>query len=404
MMKSTSHSKPRLLMLSHCLPEPCGDGHSARAWQLLKLAQSSHQVDLACMTEAAVNLKQWRTTAAMTHRLSMDAASPHQRLMRHVVGLINQPAAAQWRWLDTLGHNIGSWTSQQSYDAVICTHPALWQLARTVDAPQRLCDMDGGAFSTFDFVHANDIPPALPWHAKRILRQHQSMYRSVTDECDVITTSHASLCDQLSANTNQTFHLPRAVDLSWFNADNVDSQQQDHSLTPTLMLHADERQRSGKAKWDWFSRHVWQKVQQAVPNAQWARPISAAGSTLDSLRSASVIVSPQDDPGAGQWAALQSMAMSRMVIAAGPGVSEMGVRHGEHLLMCQKPGDWVELCVESLRSASVRMKLAKAGRAFVESHCPAIPPRNLLSLHRLPNAHALDASHIATDLPLAMAA
>ena len=401
-MKPASQTKPRLLMISHCLPEPCGDHHSARAWQLLQLAQGSHEVDLACSVHGSVNLQQWRTAASASHRLSMDTAALPLRLAGSVTGLFNASAATQWQWCHSLSSQIQSWHDQlgrfdQQYDKVICTHPALWQVAQAVNAAQHICDMDA-AISSMAMDHTAGM------FTQRIMRNQQQLNQAVARECDVMTTSHETMCDTLASQAKCMYHLPRAVDMNWFAQHTGGQSASDINASPLLMLHADERQRSGKAIWAWFARHVWQKVQQAVPNAQWARPILRGHQTFDSLRQASVIVSPLDDPDQGQWAALQSMAVGRPLIASSSAVASLGVRHGEHLLMSHKPADWVELCVESLRNASVRLKLAHAGRAFVQSHCPSVSSHNLFTPARLKSPGVLPTGARTIMPPVAMAA
>lgn len=413
---STSISKSKVLLISHCLPEPCGNSHSARAWQLLQLASASHDVDLACAVQGSVNLQQWRTAASTTARLHMDTANIRHRAISSLTSLVNEPAASQKRWLASLTQGVNTWANQYSYDAVICTHPALWTLARTVNASKHICDMDSTTvFATpasqhdtgnraFTFSNLS----MQTWFDKMERCHYETLHQQVASECDVLTTSHLPRRDTLSAVANDVLHLPRAVDLSWFNTASANDMMFDATASPTLMLHANENRRAGKATWEWFAHHVWRKVKQAVPNAQWSKPSVAMGSSLDSIRNASVIVSPLVDPGQGQWAALQSMAMRRPVIASAAAVAELGVRHGEHLLMSCKPADWVELCVESLRSASVRLKLAQAGRAFVESHYshhPMAAAGNLFSATR--QTHPAAPDRLAATLsasPLAMAA
>jgi len=114
---------------------------------------------------------------------------------------------------------------------------------------------------------------------------------------------------------------------------------------------------------------VWPTVREAVPEAKLARTNAR---TLDALRDASVVVSPEPDPGRARWPVLQAMALERAVIAPQQAVGEMGVRHGEHLLLTRQERDWTEMCVESLRSAKVRSQLSRGARAFVERYCPIV--------------------------------
>jgi hypothetical protein len=48
--------------------------------------------------------------------------------------------------------------------------------------------------------------------------------------------------------------------------------------------------------------------------------------------------------------------------------ADIGARHGEELLLASSDGDWVDHCVEALRSASCRLALAERARRFIETH------------------------------------
>jgi hypothetical protein len=306
------------------------------------MASSHSDVDLACVTDSPVNLAQWRAAAAHTARLSMDRSSMTHRLMDHVAVAVRSSHPRRGGWVQALQKQITPWLDQQgqghrgnAYDTVWCTHPSLWDAAARVPAAERICDM----------VDASD-----------------AQYLKTADECSWMTTSDAPAGVVSRSPRDKTLWLPRAVDLSCFSP----VEAMDHQ--PRLMLHADGRHRAGRAMWEWFGRHVWRKVKQAVPEARWDRPAWPGRTCADALRSAWVIVSPQQDPDQGQWSALQAMAMSRPVVASRQAVSRLDVCHGEHLFLSQKPADWVEHCVESLRSAQVRLRLANAGRSFVENH------------------------------------
>lgn len=334
-------TKPKLLMISHCLPDPCGQAADARAWQLLRLSGMDHEVDLACIVQDRVNLAQWRLAAAQTSRLAIDTLSLGGRCISRLRQLMHPRMGHGMQLPHAMGPSISAWQESTAYDAVLCTHPALWKLARQITAGQTICDLDG----------AGD--PA----------SHQAVW----DECDLLTISQR---DRLpwshlfSSQADRLLHLPHAVDLDCFDPQDALEHQ------PRLMLHVDQRTRMGKAVSHWFARHVWSHVKQAVPAAQWSPLTGQTRAMQQAMREASVIVSPVEDPNLGQWPVLQSMAMCRPVIAAGKAISQMDVRHGEHLFVSNKTQDWVEHCVESLRSATLRMKLARAGRSYVEHHCP----------------------------------
>lgn len=338
----------RILMISHCLPDPSGDRQASRTWQLLRMAGAAHQVDLACVTPRQMHLNEWRSASTIAQRLVVDRIMPGPFGLNMRLGNIGRAGSA--RHLRMLSRSLRTmtrpWSSEHTYDAVLCTHPLLWDAARDIAAADHLCD----------FSDASDAADA----------SLESLYRQALSQCPSITISRVSTMAWKAGLPAHVTHLPHVVDLASYEDAGADDE------SPRLALHVDRSAAGGRAMWAWFTRDVWRKVKQAVPETilcNTSREGSRQpGPLCQALRQASVIVTPQLQPCDSQWAVLQSMAMARPVIASSQAVSDLGARHGEHLLLSGKPSHWVEHCVESLRSARIRLQLAKAGRAFVEAH------------------------------------
>ncbi len=89
---------------------------------------------------------------------------------------------------------------------------------------------------------------------------------------------------------------------------------------------------------------------------------------LAPLWAASVVAVPDAEPATARLPVLQAMALCRPVVAPEPAVRNLGARHSEHLLLIHRTDQWVQHCVELLRSASARLQLAQGARDFVERH------------------------------------
>lgn len=138
MVTAGSTTRPKLLMLAHRLPQPHGDDAQVRAWNLLNAARTSHDVDLACATPAAVSLAQWMPLHERTHRLAMIRPAWWSRCVHWFDRASSDEKACSChvdlqRELQCDGE----------YDTLLCTHRILWNWARTIHTHLRICDVAG---------------------------------------------------------------------------------------------------------------------------------------------------------------------------------------------------------------------------------------------------------------------
>jgi hypothetical protein len=132
--------KPResLLMLSHCTPDPAGDGDRARAWQLLELAHQSHGVHLLCLWDGPVSLRQWNAIDDLAERIEIAWPGVPLASLRRWLG------AARTRRIDAMGRcvrrTLSEWSADTRFDTVLCTHADLWPAARATAARRHVGD------------------------------------------------------------------------------------------------------------------------------------------------------------------------------------------------------------------------------------------------------------------------
>lgn len=321
MLTMPADDRPKLLMLSHCVPHALGGSSRARTWQLLRQASQTHQIYLIATLDAPVCLSQWQPVYNLTRRMVLET---RPRL---------------WRG-PRIGHTLSAWHGAEGFDAVMVTHPSLWRHIASMNQSLRLCDLHGAP-------------------------TNHPLERHIAEDCDVVLLGRASQAGRFAGRSAPTLVMPESVDLNYFTpaADAGEARLR-------LVYHGDSRPRRVATR-EWFERRVWPQVHKAVPAAHLETSAAVkAMDALHALRSASVVVAPPTEDGRTHWPVLQAMAMARPVIAPQQAAQDLGARHGEHLLMARDEQDWVEQCVQSLRCASIRLQLAKGARHFVESHCP----------------------------------
>lgn len=109
-------------MFSECLPDPEGDGRSARAWRLLSCATATHQVYLSVGAGRPVNLKQWRYVAQHVRRV-------------HIT-----PSNRPWFVAPTIPGEFKALLQQRRFDVLLATSPRVWPTQYAIDARLKLCD------------------------------------------------------------------------------------------------------------------------------------------------------------------------------------------------------------------------------------------------------------------------
>ncbi len=345
--------KPTLLLASHCVPDAVGGVDRVRAWQLLKLTCQTHRVYLACVSDGPVNLVQWR--------------SVHHHVQQVVIEAPQAFGFQNWWWpWPTNGNRRSSkhvplaeplarWSTHRRFDAVLCTHPALWPAVRKIPARLRICDLN-----FYSGVTDGHPQPHLCSETHRI-----------ATEADLLTLHQDVDRNRLANHVCPTIVLPVRVDPVYFTQVRA-SQLTRRYTQPGLcvVVHAQWSDRDPHSRFSWFRRRIWPSVRQAVPDAQLWNTLPGVSEPFATMRDASLIVCPNNQPGIAPMPVLQAMATQRAVIASDNALEHMnpGLQHGKHLLLSGQDKDWTEQCVDLLRSASARLRLSQQARSWIQRY------------------------------------
>ena len=360
-------NRPALLMLSHCVPDPMGTADRARAWQMLRLASQTHDVHLACIMDEPVHLDQWRQVHSQTHTIVVENCPFRREAVSRGLSLFAPNISDQVRMTSALRRQVRMLRKDHRFDAVMCMHPGLWPLAERVRANVRVCDL----YQPLSMAHAlvaqrsSNIARQF-WHNQRA-GQRQEMEQYIARRADILTVNSALAQHAFLDQKCHSLIVADAVDLGYFKLPIHAAQ----SEIPQVVLHGDWHNRGFWRAKNWFTEEIWPKIKTAVPQAVLTCSGPALSpATANRLSYASVVVSSLTEISQAVWPTLQAMAMARPVIASPASLSDMGARHGEHLLIPKLDRDWVDLCVDSLRNSAMRLQLARGARHFIQQHCP----------------------------------
>jgi len=137
----------------------------------------------------------------------------------------------------------------------------------------------------------------------------------------------------------------------------------------------------------WLAREAWPRVRALVPDARLVlagndpsgrmreladpdRGIDARGFVEDvvaTTRAAAVCTVPLRWSGGIRLKVIEALANERPVVTTGPGIAGMPFRDGEDVLVRDDPGAFAEAVARLLRDESEASRLARNGRARVET-------------------------------------
>lgn len=196
-------NKPRLLMLSHCVP--CSDKRgeaSHRAWQLLTTFGRSHEIHLACLADGPVSLAHWRALHAKTKQIVIEPARRLRQWLASLIRMIVPNASESLAMRGLFRQPVREWSSKFELQAVLCTRLSLIDATQSLTSLQRIADLHQQTFahdervSLCDRVIISDGSQAslLASHDKRMIlmptlgtqRKDQTMRLTTSEELEPI--------------------------------------------------------------------------------------------------------------------------------------------------------------------------------------------------------------------------
>ncbi len=354
-----TQEQPTALIVSHCVPDAVGTPDRARAWQLLRLTARTHRVYLACVLDRPVNLAQWRIVQQQTQQLAIQQSFLWPRLAHQWLGWLDGRSAQRVLAHTNLTQPIEQWAGDQPFDAVVCTHPALWPQAQPIQANRRVCDLPASSARRRRRTH------------NRRSRRHYPNQHLIESQCSHVTLNRSTDQHLFTHKPCQTMVIPTAIDPHYFiTLRHTTPQAPQAQAELGLALHCDWDRPHAHRVLSWFQRQIWPTVKRVVPQAQLWVTRPAAADPYTSLANATVVVCPDSYPAFAKLPVCQALAMQRAVVACEPAIHrlDLGLRHGQQLLLSKRRRDWIAHCVQLLRSQARRRHLIGGANAFLNRY------------------------------------
>ena len=374
-------SDVRILFVTGRFPYPLLRGDQLRAFHQLRLLGPRHRITLVAFGEEGRAEDGEREALApycdRIVRVPLGRAAMGRNLLRH--GLSALPLQAALYDDPAMAQALRRLAADGEHDVA---HVQLARMAphlASCPARARVVDLVDALSMGMERRAARDRPPGR-WLARLEAGRLRAYESRVCAEADEAVVSSAADRDALGAPPNVTV-VPNGVDLEHFSFGRARREPGRVVFTGNLGYFANADAVL------WFATRVLPLLRRSLPGARFevvgARPpralrrlargdgaVDLVGPVADvgaRLRSAQAAVAPLQ-AGSGQSnKILEAMASGTPVVATPLATAGVEARHGEHLLVAATPEAFAGELVRLLGDAALAERLARAGRALVES-------------------------------------
>ena len=376
--------KPRVLLLAHRVPYPPDRGDRIRCWHLLQTLAERADVSLAAIADEPVAPASRDQLAQVCQQAFLPRLQRLPRLWRGAVNLARGRSVSEGMFYSpALARTVAAWHVQQPFDAVIVYCSSMFPYVATPAWSQTpifvdLIDVDSQKWTDY----ADQAPLFKRWLYRREARAVKKLEARIAATADAIALTTPGEAAVLQAQ------LPDALPQVMTNGVDFRHFQAATTAVPGRITFVGVLNYWPNVQGIlWFVEHVWDRLRAAVPTAtleivgrqpcrqllrlDQQRNIRLCADVADirpHLAAAEVAIAPLQIARGIQNKVLEALAMERAVVASPAVCRGLAARLGEHLLCATSAAEWVSHLQHLLTDSSARLRLATAGRHFVETH------------------------------------
>lgn len=376
----------RVLFLAHRMPYPPDRGDRIRSYHLIRTLVKHFDVAVACTNMEPVIAEHRRQLAQLVSRLAVEQIRPTQTRIKGLAACLSGRAITPSSFFHKrLARQVLAWHDQQPFDAVLtfCTGMIrYWQLLvrRNAARPRHvldLVDVDSAKWAGY----AADASLPMKWvyaaETKR-LRRIEAGERDPVDAITVVSESERQTYRTTVGDHPHLHVVGNGVDTDYF-------QPLPDAASKTIVFTGVMDYKPNADAVVWFAERVMSELLERVPDAQFRivgrdptqrvrnlgrlPGVEVTGSVADvrdHLQDAAVAVAPLRIGRGVQNKVLEAMASRRAVICSPQAAEGIDADPGEHLLVADQPGQWVEHLQQLLTDSGLRRRIADAARRQVE--------------------------------------
>ncbi len=256
----------RVLVLTHRFPYPPDRGDRIRSWGEVTHLARRHEVWLACVDREAPPPEHLAHVRTHCREVAVFVRSHRRSLAHGAASLLAGRSINEGYFHDRrLAALLADWGRKLSFDAVLTYSPAMSLYAHLVPSARRVLDMNDVESEKWRSYAERSLPP-FRWlyalEARRLPRAEAEWVRGHDVTVLVNALEQRKLPPHL---TPRSCVVRTGIDLARY----ADQCPGDIPQEPVVGIVGSMSYAPNVRAVNWFGRHVWPRVKQAVPGARW---------------------------------------------------------------------------------------------------------------------------------------
>ena len=382
----TINARPRVLMLVHRIPLAPDRGDRIRSYHLLHYLAARADVWLGTLADEPCDQAAVADLKSLCQRISIEPLTK-TRWWHAAVRLAAGGAATSGLFHSARLHSdVARWLTETEFDAVVvfCSSMLAYAPHPRTGCPVvvDLVDVDSEKWSDYA-ARSHGLARWLFRCESRRLRQLEQSLESRSTAVTLVSEAEAELLRPIAPRA-RVIAVPNGVNLDYFHPQSLPAESEQAN---TCVFVGALDYRANIDGLTWFANEVWPGVRSAVPAARLAlvgRAPTAAIERLGELPGIEVVggvpdVRPYLARGAVaivplriargiQNKVLEAAAMQKATVVSPAALEGLGLVADRDLLVADSPAAWQQQLARAFSDASLRQRLGRAARDFVEKH------------------------------------
>jgi len=375
----------RVLVVAPVFPLRATSGLTIRLRGLLRALVKSHEVTLLCFYREEADLDALTAVNQFCHKIvpvPIQTCSRYQSAPSSRMGTLwhaffeRQPSMVK-EWRSTAMEREIEKILSERYDAVWISRLWLTSIMPKISA-KTVVDLDD-----MESVKLRRKLGTMPWKLIRVLGYLETLKlasaeRQLVERCSAVVVTSEK--DRQALGSDNVFVLPNTVVVPNTVHGVPEKEHDDDLVFFGLMSYSPNADAV-----EYFSASIWPQIKRARPTARlWivgANPPPSVSHLHDGtsvivtgyvddlaalLAECGVVIAPLRIGGGTRIKILDAMAARKAVVSTSIGCEGLDVRHGEHLLVADSPGEFAQSCLGLMADRERREVLGSAARRLVE--------------------------------------
>ena len=373
----------KILYLCHRFPFKPNSGSKVRAFNMIQHLSQSHEVTVASLVRSQAEAEEGEGIAPYCHRYLMERVTLPGAMTRVLLGVPTAaPASMAYFHSPRLARRIREELRRTAFDLIFvhCSSVAHY-VADVPGIPKILDFADMDSQKWLDYARARAFPVSMVYRVEgeKLCRAEKRLARKF-DLCTCITQAEYETLVGYGTNTPAAW-FPNGVDLEFFKP-GAEAYDPDRIVFVGRMDYFPNQQGAVE-----FCDRVMPLIRAKRPAASFTivgaepspevvalgeRPGVTVTGTVPDVRpyitGAALSVAPLRIARGTQNKILEALAMGVPVVSSGTAAKGVDAVVGEHFLAADDPQEVADLILRVMEDAGERERLARAGRARMESH------------------------------------